>query len=175
MKPSAGHRSPGFNDTDKLVPRHDEISLQLVDEAQRWANLWLYDAASLHGVENKQGVLALPYKSVEIEVPIAGSTEAVKGYADGVLRFDSRVSLWAEIKTEDAQVGALIRQIKSYRGYLEDNFRRYDYYDPTSDADRDRFLKRMLYACGFWIVLMPEISDATRRMLVHERIATFTI
>ena len=121
-------------DDDKLAATHDAISAWLLRGVRKpaFANQLILACTPF--------VKAGAYEGIELEVVIENGEGRMVGFADARLDFAGGVSLWIEIKTDDRAIGALVRQIKSYR---------------------------RAGATGPWLALLPEASDGARDFLAH--------
>lgn len=157
MRPSRpAMRVPGGDDADKLDPSHDAISAWLLraaksSERNQRGRTW---AEALLSTAHPAG-MSHPHRflSIELEHVLTDQeTGRVAGFVDAVLRFDGGINLWIEIKTDDKAIGALVRQIKMYRGLIG-----------GTDASNS------------WLAILPCASKGAVEFLAHAGVSTFTI
>lgn len=133
---------PGGIDHDKLAPTHDALSA------------WLLRALQARGfAESLLARVTTPdpldaYCGVEMEVPVMSYGRLI-GFADARISFLSGLNLWIEIKTDDLAIGALIRQIKTYR--------------------------QARGVSGPWLAIMPEASAGAREFLAHAGVGLLVV
>lgn len=145
MKPSSpAFKIPGGIDEEKIDPAHDAISA------------WILRAAYVAGFP--EYLLSITpgmtlhdcrYEGIDMEVPVMQG-DHIKGFADGAVTFRGGTRLWIEIKTDDKAIGALIRQIKSYRHLL----------GPIGEH---------------WLAVLPHASVGAAEFLRHERVGVYIV
>jgi hypothetical protein len=146
MKPSSPvFKIPGGIDDEKIDPAHDAISAWLL-RASYVPGFFEYLLALTPGM----ALHDCRYEGrVDMEVPVM-QREYIKGFADGAIRFHDGTRLWLEIKTDDKAIGALIRQIKSYR--------------------------HLLGAEGqHWLAILPHASAGAAEFLRHEKVGVYIV
>ena len=167
-----------MHDADGLTSAHDQYSNTIMKMGLTNSPAcvrWLQAARQLRGgnrLPDGEAVIC-----VELEVPFSSATGSVVGFADACYSYGSGRKLWIEIKTDDTQTGALIRQIKQYRTMATKaafNACWEQYQRPPLDPE---YLAAMHYAesiardsGGLWAALIPLASDRTVAMLQNEGI-----
>lgn len=145
---------PEFRVPVVAVPGSEESVLASHDAV----SAWLLRGAATPGFPEKLLAQARPamashkhrYLGLELEPALRGERGDIAGFADALFRFTDNIRLWIEIKTDDKAIGALVRQVKMYRGLIKGD-------------------------SANWLAILPHACAGAKEFLAHAGIGALVV